>query len=232
MSGRFLSAAATRIAGRALLLVLVLAVSGGGCVFAFSSGGGGDDDCPEGEECKDPLSVGRASPPSASADAQAEPFVAPDLPLAAYRLTRFVPAFPDEAHSHPVRRLVHIEGLSPTELWGRGDWGAEALLAFAEAVREANDIWLGLPRAAGFLTARGVTVTGRHVLVDYEQRPDGVGPGAPALPDTRLLFVFDLGGRLIWIENDTLVPAWSVPADGLWQGAGRGSVPTFGAPGG
>jgi hypothetical protein len=232
MTARNLSSAVARGVGRVLLLSAILAVAGGGCVFAFKSGGGGDDDCPDGDDCNDPLSSGRLAPPTASAEPLEEPFVAPQVPVAAYRLKSFAPEFTDAAHRHPVRRLVEIEGLSPAELWGPGEWGAEALIAFAEAVRGANDAWLGLPTAAGWLSPRGVSVTGRHVLVDYEQQPDGIGLGGPPLPDARLIFVFDLTGRLVWIENDTLVPAWAVPAEGLWQGAGARSGPTVDAPGG
>jgi hypothetical protein len=137
-----------------------------------------------------------------------------ELDTGAARLTHFEVDLDPRPGHHPVSRLRDIRGLSVARLDELGVVGAEDFSAFTQAVLAENPALLGLPPAAGRLHPRSVHFLDEIIAVVHQQ----VRPGSPAgkpwaallpgdeIPGSEMVFVFDLLGRLLQIENRTTLP--------------------------
>jgi hypothetical protein len=125
----------------------------------------------------------------------------------ALRLTHYAVDLEPRAGRHPVARLRDIQGLSVFHLGPRGAVGAAEFSTFSAHVLAANPELLGLPPTADPLVPRRVSFQDEIIAVVYEQV---TADGAPAhlgdSDDGQMIFVFDLLGRLLQIENRTLLP--------------------------
>lgn len=145
-------------------------------------------------------------------------FVLPDLGSGAVRLTDYAVDLDLRPGHHPIARLRDIRGLSVIPLDQLGVVGADDFLHFTSLVMDANPDLLGLPPAAGHLRPRSVHFLDEIIAVVHEQvHPAHVLSLEQALsghqvpppdprPDGQMIFVFDLLGRLLQIENQTTIP--------------------------
>ncbi len=122
------------------------------------------------------------------------------------RLTNYVLELESRPGRHPVARVRDIVGLAvgaetsslakhPLTLMG-----AEDFRLFSADVLAANDDLLGLPEGAGELRPRSVHFLDQLVAVVFEQLP------GDAASEAQVIFAFDLLGRLLLIENRTILP--------------------------
>jgi len=133
----------------------------------------------------------------------------PEASEHSYELTSYRIEAADEPGAHPVRRVTRIRDLSLFELWGPGEYGAREFALFSARVRAANGTLLALPKGAGRLRLEEVLFTDTLVVVRHAQVAAGAPSGAEPIPGAEQLFVFDLLGALVQIENTTRVPAGS-----------------------
>lgn len=147
-----------------------------------------------------------------------DPLLAGSVDEQAYRLDVLAIEHATDPRRHPVAR-VRARGPSLLGLWGLAAWSADDATAFAARVLSANDDLLGVPPWAGRLRPAGTHVLDTIVAVLFEQVPPGIdGQDGLALPEARLVVVLDHLGRVVQIENETLVPPGVVtPAREAWD---------------
>jgi len=171
-------------------------LSSGTCVVAYHS-------------CTDPCCPheGRELPPDCPGAGRADagsPIgagIAAHPALAQYRLEHYRVVRASRAREHPVRALTDVRGVRvPFSL------GASGLVQLCERVRLANPELLGLPLGCGELHPLEVRESGAAVEVRFQQVSRGPH-GAVAVGGAGQTFVFDARGRLVLIDNATVL-AW------------------------
>jgi len=216
------------LAGLAFCVAFLSLLGGGSCVFSSEDDEDcfdDDDDNDEGCDDDDDFDATHGGTPAPSAlDIRqrlhelgggipvGEGVAAPqqallELKPGATRLVDYAIELDPRGGHHPVARVVEIDDLSIFEVHAAGMLGCAEFAAFTSAVLADNPELLGLPASAGHLRPRSVHFLDDLVVVVHEQC---AGPGcdalAPALPDGEVVFVFDLLGRLLQIENRTTLP--------------------------
>jgi hypothetical protein len=165
-----------------------------------------DDDFDDDDECvddDDDFSTGEAIAESAPSG---NPYR-----LRSYRLVEATAPW-----HHPVAAVEEIEGLSVLSVRGPGVYDLEALCDFAAEVYCANPDLLGLPPEAGWIRYRDVGVEGTScsciTVVTYEQIRCDSEEGIVPVEGATVRFSFNASGKLLRIENDTLLSFDGVPA--------------------
>jgi hypothetical protein len=133
--------------------------------------------------------------------------ILPELGSSDIKLTDFVADLDPRPGHHPIARLREIRGLSVTDFDNLSHVNAEALSRFSRAIITANPDLLGLPPAAGQLRSAGAHVLDSLIMIVHEQvsaqtpfHQQGIATGG------EMIFAFDLLGRLVHIENRTVLP--------------------------
>ena len=133
--------------------------------------------------------------------------ILPELGSSDIKLSEFVADLDSRPGHHPIARLRDIRGLSVTDFANLPHVNAEALSRFSRAIIAANPDLLGLPPAAGQLRGAGTHVLDSLIMIVHEQvsartpfHQQGIATGG------EMIFVFDLLGRLVHIENRTVLP--------------------------
>lgn len=184
-------------AGKALLTILVLFLSstfllGGTCSWSFCTNC--DDDDGDLDDEDERVTIGANESDTGPAD---------DL-----RLRDYVLQVATDPGAHPTRRVLEIQGLSLSRVFGPGAFGQEELFQFTDLVLAGNTDLIGLPVEAGILVRDRVVFRPNGVLVLYTQQifegqQDFEGPNPRLLENAHLLFHLDPFGSLVEIDNLT-----------------------------
>ncbi len=194
------------LAARLVLLLPFVGLLGhSSCAVATCAG----DDCDDFDDDDDDdndanTSLTRGGGLDAAA-ARSSGFAFPTNEAGALRLTVFRTIAATDPRSHPVRRLVDIEGISLFEPLGDGEVGEEDLRAFTERLLQDNFDLIGLPVRSGRLLFADARFLDSAILVSYVQETSSMFETPRLVPGARLLFEFDRLGRLVSIDNTTRI---------------------------
>jgi hypothetical protein len=112
----------------------------------------------------------------------------------------------DEPGRHPRLRVRDIRGLTAFDAQATGILSPSDFARFSALVLAGNDDLIGLPPAAGQLVPRSVHFLDQIIVAVFQQVPRGAEFSSSDWEDGQSLFVYDLLGRLLQIENQTRLP--------------------------
>ena len=110
-----------------------------------------------------------------------------------------------DLRSHPVRKVVRIEGISIFSQGGSGEYGKEELHQFTERILDENEDLLRVPASSGRLRFAGVAFLEEAIRVTYVQERPALSGVSGRVHGARMIFAFDRLGNLIEIDNTTRI---------------------------